>query len=197
MHTKFLIIICLFSAVAAFGQEPEQTLFHNTKLSGGFCAPIFTYGEKNGQSMYGAGGGIGLVYNQFFAGLFGMGETYATPQLHDDHLSLGYGGLWMGYVVPSRKVVHLYTSLKLAGGAAGIVHFDKDWDVQDDWTDAVFVAVPEAGLELNLTRWFRISGSAGYRLVSGFDGWQNFGKKDLNAPVFALTFRFGWFAARR
>ena len=36
-------------------------------------------------------------------------------------------------------------------------------------------------------------GTVGYRFVDGFDGWNNYGKKDLNAPVYALTLRFGWF----
>ena len=99
----------------------------------------------------------------------------------------------MGYTYPSHKIAHLYTSLKIAGGAVGEARYYDDWDIDNQWTDVTFVAVPEAGIEVNIARWMRISGSVGYRFVDGFDGWESYGKKDLNAPVFNFTVRFGFF----
>lgn len=199
MYTKllsFAFFIGLSSALIA--QNEEQTLFRHARLTGGFAAPIYTYGTTDGHAVHGVGGGAGLVFNQFFVGAFGMGEYFTGPKHFGDQLGLGYGGVWLGYTTPSYKMVHLYTSLKIAGGAAGAGHFDDDWEFdEDDWSDAVFVAIPEAGVELNMARWFRISASAGYRFVGDFDGWGALGKNDLNAPVFALTMRFGWFGARR
>ncbi len=81
----------------------------------------------------------------------------------------------------------------IGGGGIGITNFDDDWEFDEDLNDVVLVAVPEAGLELNIARWFRMSGSIGYRFVDGFEGWGNYKKNDLNAPVYALTFRFGLF----
>lgn len=200
MYTRlfsFAFFICLSASL--FAQNEEQTLFRSARLTGGFAAPIYTYGKTDGHSVHGVGGGAGLVFNQFFVGAFGMGEFFTGPKVLGDQLGLGYGGLWIGYTTPSYKLVHLYTSLKIAGGAAGAGNFDDDdWDFdEDDWNDAVFVAVPEAGVELNVARWFRISGSVAYRYVGDFEGWGSLGKNDLNAPVFALTMRFGWFGARR
>ena len=77
---------------------------------------------------------------------------------------------------------------------AATANFDQDWD---NWEDVAVVLVPEAGLELNVTRWFRMTGSIGYRFVDGFDGAGQVGKKDLNAPIFALGMRFGWFGGGR
>ena len=99
----------------------------------------------------------------------------------------------MGYTIPSHKLLHLYTSVKVAGGGVGVTNFQDDWEFEDDFNDATFVVIPEAGLELNVARWFRLGGTVGYRFVDGFEGWNNYGKKDLNAPVYALTLRFGWF----
>ena len=198
MYTKPLLFVFLFASFSLFAQNEEQTLFRNARITGGFAAPIFTYGKTDGHSVYGAGGGAGIVFNRFFAGVFGMGEAFTGSKFQGDQLGLGYGGLWLGYTTPSYKLVHLYASMKIAGGAAGAGDFnDDDWDIDDNWTDAVFVGVPEVGLELNVARWFRLSGSAGYRFVGGFNGWGPLGKNDLNAPVFALTARFGWFGGRR
>jgi len=193
MHTKTLILAIILSSTALFGQAQQETLFKNAKVRGGFGGPIFSWSNTKNQTGYGAGGGGGVVFDRFFIGLFGMGETLDNPTVGDKHLAIGYGGLWMGYTVPAHKVLHLFTSLKIAGGAVGVAHYDQDWNFEDDWNDVAFVAIPEAGLELNIAKWLRLSGSVGYRFVNGFDGWQNYGKKDLNAAVYNVTLRFGFF----
>ncbi len=203
MRTTTFFFALILSTTAAFAQnDPEstvaepkkqETLFRNAHLRGGFGGPIFSWSTNNGHTGYGAGGGAGVVLDRFFIGLFGMGETLESPVVGKKQLALGYGGLWLGYTIPSHKVVHLYTSLKIAGGSVGSTNFDDEWDFEDPWYDVTFVAVPEVGAELNIARWFRLSGSVGYRFVEGFDGWGAYGKKDLNAPVYNLTIRFGKF----
>ena len=208
MQTKLLFLSLVLSTSSLFAQQDSssvssksgnhdtyetQTLFKNNKLRGGFGGPIFSWSQANGKTGYGAGGGGGVVMDRFFVGLFGMGETFDRVNIGQDQLVLGYGGLWLGYTIPSHKLLHLYTSVKIGGGGIGITNFDDDWEFDEDLNDVVLVAVPEAGLELNVARWFRMSGSIGYRFVDGFEGWGNYKKNDLNAPVYALTFRFGWF----
>jgi hypothetical protein len=66
-----------------------------------------------------------------------------------------------------------------------------------------FVATPELGFELNITRFFRIAATAGYRIVAGIsevnftDAQGNLIEKinnsDFSSPMGALTFKFGWF----
>ncbi|MCY7330176.1 MAG: hypothetical protein LH618_16615, partial [Saprospiraceae bacterium] len=163
MHTKLLLLALLFASSSLFAQQETETLFKNNRISGGFGGPIFSWSHANNQTGYGAGGGGGVVFHRFFVGLFGMGETFERPQIGEDQLALGYGGLWLGYTTPAHKLLHLYTSVKIGGGAVGITNFEDDWELEDDWIDATLVLVPEAGLELNVARWFRVSGSVGYR----------------------------------
>ena len=193
MHTKTLFFALMLSFTTAYAQQQQETLFQNARVRGGFGGPIFSWSNTNGQIGYGAGGGGGVVFDRLFVGLFGMGETFDNVVVGEQQLAIGYGGLWLGYTIPSHKLLHLYTSVKIAGGSVGTTDFDDDWDFEDHWQDATFVAVPEAGVELNVARWMRLSGSVGYRFVEGFDGWGAYGKKDLNAPVYNLTLRFGWF----
>lgn len=175
----------------------EETLFRNARLRGGFGGPMFSWSNMDGKTGYGAGGGGGVIIGQTFIGAFGMGEVFDAPVVGERQLALGYGGLWLGYTVPSHRLFHLYTSVKIAGGNVGTTDFDDDWDFEDDWDDVVFVAVPEAGIELNIARWMRLSGSVGYRFVDGFEGWGSYGKNDLNAMTYSLTLRFGWFGGGR
>lgn len=193
MHTRIFLVALLFSSFTAFGQQETETLFKNSRIRGGFGGPIFSWSQTNNKIGYGAGGGGGVVFDRFFVGLFGMGETFERPQPGQDQLTLGYGGLWLGYTTPSHKLLHLYTSVKIGGGGVVITDFEDSWEFEDDWADAALVIVPEAGLELNIARWFRLGGTVGYRFVDGFKGWNDYGRKDLNAPVYALTFKFGWF----
>ncbi len=195
--TIFAFALLLGVAGGSFAQQTEETLFRNSRIRGGFAGPIFSWSRVDGKTGYGVGGGAGVVFDRVFVGLFGMGETFDAVNVGSDQLALGYGGLWLGYTYPSHKLLHLYGSVKIAGGGVGVTDFDDDWDWEDDRNNAVFVAVPEAGVELNVARWLRLSGSVGYRIVSGFDGWGTYDKNDLNAPVFNLTMRLGWFSGRR
>ena len=193
MQTKLFLFALILSSSSLFAQQETQTLFKNSKVSGGFGGPIFSWSKTNNKTGFGAGGGGGVVLDRFFVGLFGMGETFDRLSIGNEQLALGYGGLWMGYTVPSHKLLHLYTSVKIAGGGVTVTDFQDDWEFEDNFTDATLVVVPEAGLELNVARWFRLGGTVGYRFVDGFEGWNNYKKNDLNAPVYALTLRFGWF----
>lgn len=192
MYKNILLVAFLLPAVAGFAQE-QETLFKNAHLRGGFGGPIFTWSQHNGKTGYGVGGGGGLVFDRLFIGAFGQGETFDAPKIGEKQLTMGYGGLWVGYTYPSHKLLHLYSSVKVGGGSVALTDFRDDWEFEDDWLDAVLVVTPEAGLELNISRWMRLSGSLGYRFVNGFNGWESYGKKDLNALTYGLTLRFGWF----
>lgn len=193
MIQKTLIFALLFSGTALFAQQTQQTLLGHSRIRGGFVSPMFSWSQANNKTGLGAGGGLGVVFDDFFVGFFGMGETFERPKVGTTQLAHGYGGLWLGYSPSSHKLLHLYTSLKIAGGSVGTTDFEHDWDFDPDLHDATFVFIPEAGLELNVARWMRMSGTVGYRFVNGFEGWGPYGKKDLNAPVFNLTLRLGWF----
>ena len=198
MNQKIVLIALLFASTPMLAQQTpanpkQETLFKNSRVRGGFISPIFTWSQANNKTGYGAGGGLGIVFDQFFIGVFGMGETFDRVQVGTKQLAHGYGGLWMGYTTPSYKVVHLYTSLKIAGGSVGTTDFEHDWDFDPDPDDVTFVVIPEAGVEINVARWMRLSGTVGYRFVNGFEGYGNYGRRDLNAPTFGLTMRFGWF----
>jgi len=208
---KFNLIFCffLFASLQMTGQQEtslpqtptnqkEQTLFNKAKLRGGWGGVDFSNSKIGGYTGYGAGGSLGLVFNSLSVGLYGHGEAYdGFRRDNQDYVfTLGHGGLVLGYSYPTKKALHITGTLKVGGGAVGLARRYNDWDWEldeDDFNDAVLVVLPEIGAELNLTHWMRISATAGYRLVDGFQGITELNKKDLNAPVFGLNLRFGWF----
>jgi hypothetical protein len=199
---KFLTTLVLFSmTLAHLAAQSEQTLFQKAKIRGGFGGPIFTYSKVKDFHGFGAGGGGGIVVNQAMIGAFGQGEVFTIPQTNqpDGAIALGYGGLWLGYSAPTQKAIHGFASMKIGVGGIGVTNrydwWEEDMDF-DEYDQGVLVLTPEAGIELNLFHWMRIAGTVGYRFVNGFEGGLGLNKKDLNAPVFGLTMRFGWFGHR-
>jgi len=197
MHKKILLFALLLCTTTMFAQQEEETLFRKSHVRGGFGGPIFSWSNANNKTGYGAGGGGGVVFDRFFIGAFGMGETFDAVRVGREQLTLGYSGLWLGYTIPSHKLFHLYTSMKVAGGGIGTTNFEDDWNFDDNFRDVALVLVPEAGIELNVARWMRLSGSLGYRYVGGFSGWDTYGKNDLNALTYNITMRFGWFGGKK
>jgi hypothetical protein len=190
------LFIALALLTAGFSLEAQhETLFGRGRIVGGFGGPIVEMGLREGfGTSFGGGGGI-VIGNAFIGG-YGLGVIDLRELLENDNidrLELGHGGFWLGFSYPSYKAIHLYTSARLGWGAVNI-RFD---DPRRGDLDQVFVATPEVGLELNLTRWFRVSGAAGYRWVTGTASNAPYTDADFSGPIAALTFRFGWFGNGR
>jgi hypothetical protein len=192
---KIFLFTFLMIASFAVSAQTEQTLFNRAKVVGGFGGPIFTYSKIGNEWSYGAGGGGGIVFRNVFVGGFGQGEltNFNGLNVEDYQLALGYGGLWLGLTTPTSKAIHFYGSAKIAGGGVDVSPRFFDPGNFESLDEAILVLIPEAGFELNLTHWFRLGASVGYRYVDGFEGTSQISKKDLNQPIYNLTLRFGWF----
>lgn len=186
-----LIALCLI-AITAYGQDKQETLFGNINHIGGFGGPMIEVSSINGQTVADVGGGGALILDNFFFGGYGLGTDAPNIEigLENFDIDFGHGGLWFGFVTPNHKLMHFYSSFKLGWGEANLI--DKDGDKL--FSDNILVLTPEAGIELNLTRWFRLGFTGGYRFVNGVNdlpaGLTN---DSFSSPFGALTFRFGGF----
>ena len=193
---KKLMLVIIMSAVTIVGFGQHETLFNQFKVRGAFGASIIEAGFKNdiGTS---AGGGGGIVFNNMFLGAYGMGSV-DFGQLFDGSdikvLDIGHGGIWLGGTFPSHKLFHFYGSVRAGWGALN-VEFD-DVDKYSD-IDKIVVVTPEIGLELNVTHWFRITATAGYRWIDGANTNNGYKNDDFKGAIGALSFRFGWFGWKR
>ncbi|MEL6668103.1 MAG: hypothetical protein AAFP08_03990 [Bacteroidota bacterium] len=174
----------------------HQTILGRSQLNGGFGSPLLEIGVSDGITNM-VGGGGGLVFRNFFFGLYGLGSTDALGELLDEgeisRLEIAHGGLWFGITPQSYNAVHPYMSIKAGWGAVEVDFDDPSQDFDD--VDQVFVLTPEIGMELNLTRWMRVSGGLGYRYLSGINEGNPVNESDLNGLVANVTLRFGWFGS--
>jgi hypothetical protein len=56
----------------------------------------------------------------------------------------------------------------------------------------MIVLTPEVGLEFNVTKWMRVSGTVGYRWLSEFDN-RKLSNNDYSGVIGNISFRFGFF----
>ncbi len=204
----FAFIILWSVAVFAQDDEKSETLFGkgNLRISG-FGAPLVEFSSVNGQFSVSNGGGGAALFNQkFFLGGYGVSMSNRVnlgDVSNNQRLDFGHGGFWLGYVSSPKRLVHFTGSLRLGWG--GISVRDNRF-ANNNFSNRVsncFVATPELGVEVNITRFFKIAATAGYRVVTGansvqftdFQGntTQTINNATFNSPMGMLTFKFGWF----
>ena len=188
-----LLVLCLN---AGYGQH--SAVFGNAKVVGGFGAPIFEMGISNDLPA-GIGGGGGVVIGSFFAGAYGLAaldySVIVDDNLKVDQVDLAHGGMWLGLAYKPHAVLHPYISSRIGLGAVNIkVNQPSD---PFDTSDRILAFTPEVGLELNLTRWFRINGTVGYRMVRGTQGDRKYTDDDFSGWFAGFGIRLGWFGNRR
>ncbi|NRA50240.1 MAG: hypothetical protein HRU12_14000 [Phaeodactylibacter sp.] len=191
-------VFCLLGTPLLHAQH--EALFDDLSSFGAFGGPILEFSSVNGQLTADVGGGGALILDEFFIGGYGMGTDYPEVRFDldidgelvtiDADIDFSHGGLWFGYVKDIDKKIHLYSSLKVGWGRA-----ELEADRVDLPSDRLFVLTPEIGIELNMTRFFRIGLTGGYRSVSGISRLPELENKDFSSPTMALTFRFGGFGS--
>ncbi len=170
--------------------KEDETLISRKTTVGGFLGPVVKFSELNDQFAVLVGGSAGFIINRSLviggAG-YGLVNEIEPGAPRNRLLDFGYGGLFLGYVNRSRKLVHLSIHSLIGGGG---LHYRYDY--YDDWIDAIFVFEPGADLMLNVTKRFRIGFGGSYRFVSGvdLDGLSN---SDISGPSASLVFKFGRF----
>jgi hypothetical protein len=211
---KIALLTILIGILAVSGLRADdnemQTLFGNNAK---FSSSLYGAVEVRGTSIYSnsalevGGRGVWVINNTFGIGIQGMGITsnhnipvYRTPyDSLQTYLRTGYGGLFLEYINNANSLVHFNVHALI--GAGGAVYVDRYNDSHNnDYYDnhrnyessAYFVFEPGAGVEFNITTFFKLGINGGYRMVSGLD-LPNTTNKDLSGPFGGLTFKFGNF----
>lgn len=193
---KLLVLACVcFCSLTAWGQH--ETIFSKARVVGGFVSPLVEFGLNNdlGNS-YGFGGGI--VINNVFVGGYGLAGFDLKSVIENDDLEtidIGHGGIWIGGTYQPHKLIHIYGTSRIGWGSVNIDVNDNNLEYED--LDKIFVVTPEIGIELNVTKWFRVGATAGYRFVDGVDKSTGLSDDDFRGTVATLAIRFGWFGRHR
>lgn len=195
-----IVLLSFMLSTTTLLQAQHEALFDDLSSFGAFGGPILEFSSINGQLTADVGGGGALILDEFFIGGYGMGTDYPEMSFEttidgeltaiDADIDFSHGGLWFGYVKDIEQKIHLYSSLKVGWGQVNLEH-----DAVDLPSDRLFVLTPEIGVELNMTNFFRVGLTGGYRVVSGISRLPELENKDFSSPTVAITFRFGGFGS--
>lgn len=168
----------------------QETLFGNVDIWGGFGGPIFEISSINDQSVVSIGGGGAVIMNNFFFGGYGIGTDDANHTFENEEykVKLNHGGLWLGLTSNPNKLIHLYSSARLGWGRARLRQ-----DGETIFSDRVFSVTPEIGFEVNVTEFFQLAFTGGYRIITGIDDLPGIGNDQFSDIVGGITLRFGGF----
>jgi hypothetical protein len=195
LHTVTMAVAGLSLLLSGQALAQTETLAGRAGGGGGFGGPIMEIGSLTGNEGVTVGGGGGAIFGNVFIGGFGQGAGYGetvVDGLRND-VSMGVGGLWLGYTPRMHKLIHPYSSLKIGWGG---VHVQRPNAGPNDekFSDRITLIQPELGVEVNVTLWLRIVLSGGYRYVHGVDRLPGgLSSEDFRSFTGNLTFRFGGF----
>lgn len=195
---QLLTTLLLLAAISMSAQQ-DETLFLNINRIGIFGGPIFDFSVLNDEINPSTGGGGAIILNNFFFGGYGMGSTEVDGLDFDTDLSqftdirFKHGGLWLGGTPLQNKSIHPFFSGKIGWGHTAYNQIDLLGTETQFFKDQIFVLTPEAGVEFNIFRFFRLAVTANYRYVSGIENVNPLSSDDLSTFGGAITLRFGSF----
>jgi hypothetical protein len=208
-----MVITSLTTVINAQDKEMKYLFGGKGKTSvSGFIAPIMEYSAMGDDFAFFMGGGGAILLNQtFFFGGYGEG---LTTQYHEDlyypsegsviknfseQITFGHGGLWMGYIHHAQSPIHAGISSKFGWGTINPWDENHKPDNSSEFTDHVYVIIPQLEAEFNFFKWLKLNVGVGYRVVTGVDKeyyWNDeliYDKKDFNKPEATMTLMFGFF----
>lgn len=185
MKKLLLAVVLILFTVPIIANAEEKTLISGEIESGGYGGPVVKLSVVNNEFAVFMGARGGWIINHTII-VGGGGYGLATDIfVSSNKLSLGYGGLELGYVFQSDSLVH-FTAHSLFG--FGGVSFENDWSSADE----VFVIEPEATVVVNITEFVRIAAGVSYRFVTGVTT-AGVSDASLSGLSGMLVFKFGSF----
>ncbi len=183
-----------------------------------YFGPLVAFSNVEGSLSIdlGATGGF-IINNNFFAGMYGQKlvnnpprtdlTTIGYPTYTDGEIGMVHAGGVLGYIHKPGKVMHWGISSSAGIGVLNLyaknpvtLNREKIYD------DRVYIVIPRLFAEINLTKWFKVNASAGYRFLGKVNGIyinqdqeeiQVFKKSEYSKPEFSVTLLFGFFGIRK
>jgi hypothetical protein len=190
-------------------EQVGPTLFaahpHHRVHFGGYAAPSFGVTSLNDHTAFDIGArGAFIMNDRFGVGLAGYamgwdGPSGDNPQLNKQHaLAGGYGGLLLEYRVLPWFPIHGLIDTTFGGGfvCTSSHRVESDYDDHSrrecDEGRGFGMILPTASVEVNLTRFMRLSTGAGYRFAFARDR-DGISGRDLSGWTARTNLQFGWF----
>lgn len=150
---------------------------------GGRGAWLIKLNKKH--ALYLGGGGTGLATEHPV-----QSANFGNPD-RNYVISAGYGGVDIGYVNNSHKLVHFTARARIGGGGLTAHRRNQD-DYYDNNSDEFLVLEPQLNAEFNITSFMRITGGISYLYTDGIDH-AGYTDKHLSGLTGNIGIKFGGF----
>jgi hypothetical protein len=216
-----LLLVLSVTLVGAQNTDEEEefgTIFGNNFSSGGYGAPELKMGPVNNEnSLFMGGRGGWIIGHKFVIGGGGFGLVTKNTFMEDPankpsglpadstrsiKIDMGYGGVLLEYIVLPKKAIHLSIPVLIGAGGTSLgaeTYVNQGNDYSEEWatydfieSSGFFVLEPGLYLELNMTRFFRLTFGGTYRYISGAS-LQRLSNSDLSGYTVNLALKFGGF----
>jgi hypothetical protein len=223
MRFKAMIVCAVFcnSAILVIAQNKSDRYHEFGSVKRwhlkGYIGPLVALSSVEGSFSVdlGATGGF-IINNDFFAGIYGQKlvnnpsrtdlTTIGYPTYTDGEVDMIHSGGVLGYINKPGNAIHW----GLCGSAGvGILSLTAKDPVtlkrEKIYGDRVYIVIPRLFTEMNLTKWFKVNVSAGYRFLGKVNGkYINqdheeimvFDKAEYTKPEFSVSLLFGAFGIR-
>jgi len=188
--------------------QAQEVLLKKKQSISGFLSIESMVSNYDNRIVYSQGANVAVLFNQrFYVG--GYSEAMLASRRggliqNIDCFEPDYGsaGLMFGSIIKPEKLIHTDLRLKLGVGAYRIGEDDAPVIIGGDYEsdyEPLFVAQPSAGIEINISKFFKINTHVGYRYV-GYTNSLVSGSSDLD-DLSGLTGQiglvFGWFGQKK
>jgi hypothetical protein len=188
----------LFAIPSALHAQDETLIKSGSRPYGGFGGPAARITSMAGETMIMGGAGGAVLFDRRFAlGVAGFGGTRSVDTRFGGlrrrgEMDVGYGGATFEVITRPSRLVHATFGALLGAGSVSVYPDARRPDDEQDDETVFGVFEPQVGVELNVSRWFRLGVTAGYRATFGEQNEQLV-NTSLSGASGSLVFRFGKF----
>ncbi|MDW8286854.1 MAG: hypothetical protein RMJ89_02165 [Flammeovirgaceae bacterium] len=194
---KVLIFFMVFLSYTLSAQY--RTIFQENDLYfSGFGGPLFSFTTIDNEFAFLKGGGGAVLINAqaIIGGYKYRSQNDINPSIkkyRQEGYQLSYeeGGFWLGWIFNPEKPVHFTANVFSGWGNVKIEN------VQNSFSDKIYIITPTIEMEINVTSWFRVAAGVNYRFVTGVDRIEEYKDNDFSSPGVLTSFKFGWFRTKR
>jgi hypothetical protein len=179
--------------------EKDEVLLSGKVHHGGYGAPHVKLTTVAGHAGLLVGGeGAWIIAHSLLLGGGGYGLVTSTDAPEEarstfgsNTLTLGYGGVRVGYIIAPHDLWHVTASLLIGGGGVSVVERNGS-DTRTYRSASVFALEPDIALELNVAPMIRAGVDASYRYMSD-SGIPGLSRSQIGGPAAGVLVAFGWF----
>ncbi|MFY0688160.1 MAG: hypothetical protein JXQ90_13395 [Cyclobacteriaceae bacterium] len=192
---NLLLLALTLSLSIAHAQSPKTLMGDGIDHISGYGGFMMQFPQIDGgiSAMTGGGGGL-IINNTFQIGAYGMNMADDLKVSDGDieyDVDFDHNGFHLGYLIRPADLLHFGISTKLGWGDISLRESDPGIDY-NRIRDQIFVIVPEAKVEMNMTNWFKVNLGVGYQKALGINNFY-YQSSDFDGITGSLSFIFGWF----